>query len=55
LRDPFYPVREVAGELVGVFALSQFETDIQMEAQRAPMAMQREQAQKVLDQLHRQQ
>jgi aminopeptidase N len=52
LHDPFYPIREVGEELVGVFDLSQFEADIQTEAQGAPMAMQREPAQKVLEQLH---
>ena len=52
LRDPFYPVQEVAEELIGFFHLSQFEGDVQAQADGAPMAMQRERALKVLDQLH---
>jgi aminopeptidase N len=54
LHDPLYSTQEAGEELVGVFYLSQFEADIQTEAQRAPMAMQRDAAQKVLDQLHHQ-
>jgi aminopeptidase N len=54
LHDPFYFTQEAGEELVGVFYLSQFEADIQSEAQRAPMAMQRDPAQKVLEQLHHQ-
>ena len=54
LHDPFYFTQEAGEELVGVFYLSQFEADIQTEAQRAPMAMQRDPAQKVLEQLHHQ-
>jgi hypothetical protein len=54
LHDPFYFTQEAGEELVGVFSLSQFEADIQAEAQRAPMAMQRDPAQKVLEQLHHQ-
>jgi aminopeptidase N len=50
LHDPFYPLREVAEELVGVFGFSEFEAEIRTEAQHAPMAMQRQAAQKVLDQ-----
>jgi hypothetical protein len=45
----------VGEELVGVFDLTRFEADIQKEAKGAPMAMQRESAQKVLEQLHRRQ
>jgi hypothetical protein len=52
--DSFYPIQEVGEELVGVFDLSQFEADIQTQAQEAPMAMQREAAQKVLERLHNQ-
>jgi aminopeptidase N len=55
LHDPFYPIQEVSEELVGVFDLTQFEADIQKEAKGAPMAMQRESAQKVLEQLHHRQ
>jgi hypothetical protein len=55
LSDPFYPVQEVGEELVGIFALSQFEAEIRTEAQKAPMTMQREAAQKVLEQLHHRQ
>jgi aminopeptidase N len=54
LHDPFYFTQEAGEELVGAFYLSQFEADIQTEAQRAPMAMQRAPAQKVLEQLHHQ-
>lgn len=53
LHDPFYPVQEVGEELVGVFDLTQFEADIQKQAKGAPMALQRDSAQKVLEQLHR--
>ena len=52
LHDPFYFTQEAGEKLVGVFDLSQFEADIQTEAQRAPMAMQRDPAQKVLEELH---
>jgi aminopeptidase N len=52
LHDPFYFTREAGQELVGVFNLTQFEPDIQTEAQSAPMAMQRVPAQQVLKQLH---
>ncbi|HTU40796.1 MAG TPA: M1 family metallopeptidase [Candidatus Aquilonibacter sp.] len=52
LHDPYYLTQEAGEELVGVFHLSQFEADIQTEAQRAPMAMQRDPARKVLEQLH---
>jgi aminopeptidase N len=54
LHDPFYLTQEAGEELVGVFSLSQFEADIQTEAQKAPMAMQRDPAQKVLERLHHQ-
>jgi hypothetical protein len=54
LHDPFYFTQEAGEELVGVFDLSQFEVDIQTEAQSAPLAMQRDPAQKVLEQLHHQ-
>jgi aminopeptidase N len=40
LHDPFYLTQEAGEELVGVFDLTQFESDIQAEAQGAPMAMQ---------------
>jgi aminopeptidase N len=52
LHDPYYFTQEAGEELVGVFHLSQFEADIQTEAQTAPMAMQRDPAKKVLEQLH---
>jgi aminopeptidase N len=52
LHDPFYITRETGQELVGVFDLTQFEADIQTEAQNAPMALQRLPAQQVLKQLH---
>jgi aminopeptidase N len=54
LHDPFYFTQEAGEQLVGVFDLSQFEPDIQTEAQGAPMAMQRDSARKVLEQLHHQ-
>jgi aminopeptidase N len=53
LHDPYYVTQEAGQELVGVFNLTQFEADIQAAAQGAPMAMQREPAQQVLEQLHR--
>ncbi len=51
LRDSYYLVQEASEELVGVYDLSQFESDIQDEAQNAPMATQRDAAKKVLEQL----
>lgn len=55
LHDPFYPVQEVGEELVGVYDLFHFQAEIQKEAaQGAPMAMQREAAEKVLGQLRHQ-
>lgn len=54
LNDPFYLTRAAAEKLVGAFHLTQFEADIQAQAQSAPMAMQRAAAQRVLDQLHHQ-
>ncbi|MFZ0761492.1 MAG: M1 family metallopeptidase [Candidatus Sulfotelmatobacter sp.] len=54
LHDPFYPIQEAGEKLVGVFDLSQFEADIRSEAQEAPMAMQRDPAKRVLEQLHHQ-
>jgi len=51
LHDSFYPVQEAGEELVGVFHLTQFEPDIQNEAEKAPMAMQRDSARKALEQL----
>jgi HEAT repeat protein len=55
LHDPFYVTREAGEELVGVFNLTQFEADVQAEAQGAPMAMQRDPAKQVLKQLRHQQ
>ncbi|MGH9758182.1 MAG: M1 family aminopeptidase, partial [Candidatus Acidiferrales bacterium] len=54
LHDPFYLTREAGEELVGVYGLTQFEPEIQSEAQDAPMAMQRDAARQALNQLHRQ-
>jgi hypothetical protein len=44
-------VQEVGEELVGAFHLTQFEPDIQKEAENAPMTMERESARRALDQL----
>lgn len=52
LNDPFFPVQQAGEELVGVFDLRQFESDVQAQARSAPLALQREAAQKVLEQLH---
>jgi len=54
VHDSFYPVQEVGEELVGAFHLSQFESDIQREAENAPMSMERDSARKVLEQLRQQ-
>jgi aminopeptidase N len=54
LHDPFYLTKETGEELVGMFDLTQFEADIQAEAQGAPMALQRDPAKHVLEQLHHQ-
>ena len=52
LHDPFFPLREQGEELVGVFHLTQFEAELQTEAQGAPMAFERAAAQKALERLH---
>lgn len=52
LHDPFYLTRDAGEELVGVYQLTQFESEIQAEAQGAPMAMMRDAAKQVLIQLH---
>ncbi len=52
LHDTFYPVQEAGEELVGAYKLSAFEADIHAEAQGAPMAIERQAAQKVLEQVH---
>ncbi|MGB6877520.1 MAG: M1 family aminopeptidase [Candidatus Acidiferrales bacterium] len=52
LQDPFLPVRQAGERLAADFDLTQFRTDIQTDAD-APLIMQRELAQKVLEQLHR--
>jgi aminopeptidase N len=54
LHDSFYPLQEVGEELAGAFHLTQFEPDIQNEAEKAPMAMERDSARKALDQLRQQ-
>jgi len=52
LHDPYLPVRETAWDLVGTFHLVQFQSDIQTEAQSAPLAQDRDAAKQVLEQLH---
>jgi aminopeptidase N len=52
LHDPYLPVRETAWNLVGTFHLVQFQSDIQTEAQSAPLAQDRDAAKQVLEQLH---
>jgi hypothetical protein len=52
LDDPFLPVRQEGELLVGTFDLVQFLSDVQADAS-APLALQRELAQKVLLQLQR--
>jgi aminopeptidase N len=54
LHDSFYPLQEASEELVGVFHLTQFEPEIQSQAENAPMAMERDPARKVLEQLRQQ-
>ncbi|MGH9742309.1 MAG: HEAT repeat domain-containing protein, partial [Candidatus Acidiferrum sp.] len=53
LDDSFLRVRLAGEKLVGVFNLTQFQSDLQTDAQSAPLILQREFAQKVLKQLHR--
>ncbi len=53
LHDSFYPVQAAGEQLVAGFQMFQFEADIKTEAERAPMAMQRELARTVLHRLHR--
>ncbi len=52
LHDPYLPVRETAWDIVGTFHLVQFQSDIQTEAQSAPMMQDRGAAKQVLEQLH---
>jgi aminopeptidase N len=52
LHDPYLPVRETAWDIVGTFHLVQFQSDIQTEAQSAPMMQDRDAAKRVLEQLH---
>jgi aminopeptidase N len=52
LHDPYLPVRETAWNIVGIFHLVQFQSDIQTEAQSAPMVQDRDAAKQVLEQLH---
>jgi len=52
LHDSYLPLRETAWDVVGAFHLVQFQSDIQTEAQNAPMVQDREAAQKTLEQLH---
>jgi aminopeptidase N len=52
LHDPYLPVRETAWDIVGTFHLVQFQSDIQNEAQSAPMMQDRDAAMRVLEQLH---
>jgi aminopeptidase N len=52
LHDSYLPVRETAWDLVGAFHLVQFQSDIQTEAQSAPLAQDRDAAKQVLERLH---
>jgi hypothetical protein len=55
LHDPLLLIQEAGEELVGALDLTEFQADIQTEARGAPTIMQRDDAQKVLEQLqHRQ-
>ena len=51
LHDSFFPVREIGEQLVGVFGLTQFQSEIQKEAQDGPTFIERAPAQRVLEQL----
>ena len=53
LDDPFYLVQAAGERLVGAFDLTQFQAAIETEARGAAMAMQRDAARQVLQQLHR--
>ncbi|HEV2617537.1 MAG TPA: M1 family aminopeptidase [Candidatus Acidoferrales bacterium] len=53
LHDPFLLVRQAGEKLVGAFGLTEFRTLIQENAQRAPMAFQRDAARRILSQLQR--
>jgi hypothetical protein len=55
LHDPFFLIQDAGEELAGALKLSEFEPQIQSEAQGAPTIMQRDIAQKVLEQLHQKQ
>jgi aminopeptidase N len=52
LHDSYLALRETAWDVVGAFHLVQFQSDIQTEAQNAPMAQDRDAAQKLMEQLH---
>jgi hypothetical protein len=53
LHDSFLPIVEAGERLVGIYGLTQFQTDIEAAAQNAPLVMQRQLAQMVLKQLKR--
>jgi aminopeptidase N len=52
LHDLYLPLRETAWDIVGTFHLVQFQSEIQTEAQSAPMMQDRDAAKHVLEQLH---
>jgi len=51
LHDPFISVQQAGEQLVGKYHLNEYRTDIQAQAQTAPMAFQRDAAKQVLSQL----
>ncbi|MGB8659618.1 MAG: M1 family metallopeptidase [Candidatus Acidiferrum sp.] len=53
LHDSYLPIVEAGERLVGIYDLTQFQTDIEAAAQNAPLVMQRQLAQMVLKQLKR--
>ena len=55
LHDPFFLIQDAGEELVGALKLNEFKAVIQSEVQGAPTIMQRDGAQKVLEQLHQKQ
>ncbi len=52
LCDPFISIQQAGERLIGRYDLNEFRAEIQAQAQTAPMAFQRDAAQKALRQLH---
>jgi aminopeptidase N len=51
VQDQFLPIHETGEQLIGAFDLTQFQKDVQVEAQSATMIQDREAAERILEQL----